>query len=190
MKAKIIFVLAAMLALSAPAGAATDPVTPGSAPAAAKPAPAARPKPQTTKFDDWSMQCLSSTKGKYCGLYQKANGTVDGKSIPAVVAEVEISKTKDGKKLPHLRLITPLGVWLPTNIGFKLDEEKQNVIPFFMCGRTGCMSELTLEPQHVEKLKKGKKLVIGYKLSPKKQVESTLSLKGFAAALDALQKNG
>ncbi|HYD17271.1 MAG TPA: invasion associated locus B family protein [Patescibacteria group bacterium] len=189
MKTKFIIILAAICSLAGTASAATDPVTPGSSPAAAA-KPAQRPKPQVTKFDDWSMQCLSSTKGKYCGLYQKANGTVDGKSIPAVVAEVEISKSKDGKKLPHLRLITPLGVWLPTNIGFKLDEEKQNVVPFFICGRTGCMTELTLEQQHVDKLKKGKKLVIGYKLNPKKQVESTLSLKGFAAALEALQKNG
>lgn len=187
MKTKMLIIAAlALLAFAAPAAAASDPATP-----AAKPAVAARPKPVETKFDDWSMQCISSTKGKYCGLYQKASATVNGKKVMAVLAEVEIGKGKDGKKTPHLRLITPLGTWLPSNLGFKLDDEKQNVVPYFVCNRSGCMTDLTLEAEHVARLKKGKKLLIGYRTSPRKedQVESSLSLKGFSGALDALMKN-
>ena len=184
MKTKILMIAAlALLAFAAPATAATDTAT--------KPTAAAKPKPTETKFDDWSMQCMSSTKGKFCGLYQKAFATVNGKKVMAVLAEVEMGKGKDGKKTPHLRLITPLGTWLPTNLGFKLDDEKQNVVPFFVCGRSGCMTDLTLEAEHVGRLKKGKKLLIAYRTSPKKedQIESSISLKGFAGALEALQKN-
>ena len=188
MKTKMLMIAAlALLAFAAPAIAATETATP-----AAKPAATARPKPSETKFDDWSMQCMTSSKGKYCGLYQKASATVKGKKVTAVLAEVEVGKGKDGKKTPHLRLITPLGSWLPTNIGFKLDDEKQNIVPYFVCRPSGCMTDLTLEAEHVERLKKGKKLLIAYRTSPRKedQVESSLSLKGFAAALDALMKNG
>lgn len=188
MKTKMLMIAAfAVLAFAAPATAATDPATPP-----AKPAAAARPKPVETKFDDWSMQCMTSTKGKYCGLYQKAYATLKGKKVMAVLAEVEMGKGKDGKKTPHLRLITPLGTWLPSNLGFKLDDEKQNVVEFWVCGRSGCMTELTLEAEHVGRLKKGKKLLVAYRTSPKKedQLEPVISLKGFAAAVEALQKNG
>jgi invasion protein IalB len=186
MKTKMFMIAAlGLLAFAAPAIAATETET------AAKPAAAARPTPVSTKFDDWTMQCISSTKGKYCGLYQKAFATVDGKKAMAVLSEVEVMKSKDGKKTPHMRLITPLGSWLPSNIGFKLDEEKQNIVPYFMCGRTGCMTDLTLEKEHIDRLKKGKRLLVAYRTSPKKedQIEAPLSMKGFAAALDALLKN-
>jgi invasion protein IalB len=185
MKTKMLMIAAlALLAVAAPAAAATDTAKPATA--------AAKPKPVETKFEDWSMQCMTSSKGKYCGLYQKAYATVRGKKVMAVLAEVEMGKGKDGKKTPHLRLITPLGSWLPTNIGFKLDDEKQNVVPYFFCRPSGCMTDLTLEAEHVARLKKGKALLIAYRTSPKKedQVEPSVSLKGFAAALDALQKNG
>ncbi len=185
MKTKMFMIAAlALLAFAAPAVAATE--------GAAKPAAAARPVPVTTKFDDWTMQCISSSKGKYCGLYQKAFATVEGKKAMAVLSEVELMKGKDGKKTPHLRLVTPLGSWLPSNIGFKLDDEKQNIVPYFMCGRTGCMTDLTLEAEHIARLKKGKRLLVAYRTSPKKedQIEAPLSMKGFSTALDALLKNG
>jgi len=168
------------------------------------PTTAAKPKPAAAKtvaakagapdkaFGAWKMACA---KQGNCVLTQRVMlPGKGGKEMPGLLAFAGSNKekNKDGKvvTIRHVRLVTPLGTFLPKGVGYKLDEGKEGQTPFLFCEPLGCMTELTLNAEMLGKLKAGKKLQVSYNvLDSKTPRKVSLSLNGFAQGMDALAKN-
>lgn len=185
---KFIPVLAVCALLATSPAQAQEVIPPTTA--AAKPAAVKIAGAPDKTFGAWKMACAKSA----CMLTQRVMlAGKDGKETPGVLAFAGSSKekTKDGKvvTIPHVRLITPLGAFLPKGVGYKLDEGKEGQAPFLFCEPRGCMTELTLNAEMLGKLKAGKKLQVSYNvLDSKAPRKVSLSLNGFAQGMDAVLK--
>lgn len=198
--------LALAFALSLVAGAAvaqetTAPAT--EAPAAAAPAadaPAAAAPEADAKdndgpgstyiaetFGDWSIQCARAAEGNDpCQMYQllrDGNGTS--------VADISIFPLPAGAKaIAGATIMTPLETLLTQNVVLKLDAQEPKVYPYSFCAPMGCISRVGLTQGDLDAFKKGNKVTMQIvpMATPTKPVELTISLKGFTAAYEAVEK--
>jgi len=177
--------LALVAALAGPAAAQQK----SPAPAAAKPAI------ESKAHGDWMVECMKRPDGKkICQMFQQIveeDKKTKKKHVQLIVKTAIINiKGKDGKTAPRTRmmLLAPLGTLLTAKLGITLDSEKQVFAPFLVCEQ-GCMVDLALEGDLLEKIRKGKKMQVSYKRMNNKQVSASVSLNGFNAALQALSAN-
>ncbi len=136
-----------------------------------------------TPFGDWNMRCETppGAQGQQCALMQY----VVAESRPNVGLSVIMLKTADGKaKL--LRIITPLGVLLPSGLGLKIDDEDIGRAGFVRCIAEGCLAEVILEDDLLNKLRRGQQATFIVFVSPEDGIGIPISLSGFSAGYDAL----
>lgn len=161
-------------------------------------APAAGQKPNIEKqdFDNWRLECMSAPSGgkKVCQLFQRIVAENKEKKSKFLVVSAKIGivpeKAKDGtvKEVTRMLLLTPLGTLLPTHMTVKLDNEKAATTPFIVCTPEGCMADIALGDKLLDKLKNGKALQVSYKHMSGKPITASVSLKGFATGLKALNE--
>ncbi len=83
----------------------------------------------------------------------------------------------------------PLGIFLGSSIGGKVDEGAQFAFNLQSCSQRGCQAALELKDDLLSALKKGNRLIVGYKARPDSQtIAIPVSLTGFTAGLDAILK--
>lgn len=136
-----------------------------------------------TPYADWNMRCETppGAQGPQCALMQY----VVAESRPNVGLSVIMLKTADGKaKL--LRIITPLGVLLPSGLGLKIDDEDIGRAGFVRCIAEGCLAEVILEDELLNKLRRGQQATFIVFVSPEDGIGIPISLSGFSAGYDAL----
>ena len=132
---------------------------------------------------DWIFNCqaLSATQ-TVCVLQQ----TIVQKESKQPVMRLTLRKLGKEQKL-GLVVRVPLGVYLATGIGGKVDEGKQFNLIWQSCTKQGCQAALSLDDGQKTALKSGKQLFIGFKARPDKDaVTVAASLKGVTAGLKAL----
>jgi invasion protein IalB len=143
----------------------------------------ARAQQTQTPYGDWNMRCETppGAQGQQCALMQY----VVAESRPNVGLSVIMLKTADGKaKL--LRIITPLGVLLPSGLGLKIDDEDIGRAGFVRCIAEGCLAEVILEDDLLNKLRRGQQATFIVFVSPEDGIGIPISLSGFSAGYDAL----
>lgn len=136
-----------------------------------------------TPYGDWNMRCETppGSQGPQCALMQY----VVAESRSNVGLSVIMLKTADGKaKL--LRIITPLGVLLPSGLGLKIDGEDIGRAGFVRCIAEGCLAEVILEDELLNKLRRGQQATFIVFVSPEDGIGIPISLSGFSAGYDAL----
>ncbi len=136
-----------------------------------------------TPFGDWNMRCETppGAQGPQCALMQY----VVAESRSNVGLSVIMLKTADGKaKL--LRIITPLGVLLPSGLGLKIDDEDIGRAGFVRCVAEGCLAEVIMEDELLNKLRRGQQATFIVFVSPEDGIGIPISLSGFSAGYDAL----
>ncbi len=136
-----------------------------------------------TPYGDWNMRCETppGAQGPQCALMQY----VVAESRPNVGLSVIMLKTADGKaKL--LRIITPLGVLLPSGLGLKIDDDDIGRAGFVRCIAEGCLAEVILEDELLNKLRRGQQATFIVFVSPEDGIGIPISLSGFSAGYDAL----
>lgn len=136
-----------------------------------------------TPYGDWNMRCETppGAQGQQCALMQY----VVAESRPNVGLSVIMLKTADGKaKL--LRIITPLGVLLPSGLGLKIDNDDIGRAGFVRCIAEGCLAEVILEDDLLNKLRRGQQATFIVFVSPEDGIGIPISLSGFSAGYDAL----
>ena len=136
-----------------------------------------------TPFGDWNMRCETppGAQGHQCALMQY----VVAESRSNVGLSVIMLKTADGKaKL--LRIITPLGVLLPSGLGLKIDDEDIGRAGFVRCVAEGCLAEVIMEDELLNKLRRGQQATFIVFVSPEDGIGIPISLSGFSAGYDAL----
>lgn len=130
----------------------------------------------------WQLRCgkAPGAKQEKCALVQ----SVKAEDRPNVALTVIFLRSYDGQK-KLLRVVAPLGVLLPTGIGLKIDNTDVGNAPFLKCGPDGCVTEITVSDEIMDKMMKGKSAVFIIFQTPEFGIGVPIALGGFA---DGLQK--
>lgn len=93
---------------------------------------------------------------------------------------------RDGQMIPRMRFIVPMGTFLPPGLILSIDGEKEYRIPIQFCVQQGCVVNLDLGGDIVEKLKGA--APAGCLYAPDRLTASLqVSLKGFPEALERIK---
>lgn len=142
----------------------------------------------------WVVQCaeaLASAEqgapvGKACGMTQQGKSEKSEK----VALSVIVSKVKRGdKSAVFMRIMAPLGVYLPTGIPVEIDGAAlPSRMVFTRCVPPICEAMGEMSPETLAKFKKGGASTFYLYDRPGNGYPIKISLDGFGAALDSLDK--
>lgn len=79
----------------------------------------------------------------------------------------------------------PLGVLLPFNMVWQIDGGKPVRVPFVLCDKISCTSQLVINENYVNSLKKGSKLKLTAKTQQNKDLIVEINLAGFTAVYES-----
>lgn len=168
-----------------PPGKAFGPrVKPGQAAPAGQPA-AAPPASQTVATHGaWQIQCAADKDGKKgCGMVQVTRSEKN----PKVGLSLVIVRTKQGEKdVVMMRVMAPIGVYLPTGVALEVDGAAVGRVPFTRCRPQICEALAEASPETLAKMKKGTAANFIVYEAPGLGVPMKISLEGFSAGLDSL----
>ncbi len=132
----------------------------------------------------WQVSCRTppGAKEEKCALVQ----SVTAEDRPNVGLTVVFYKAiGENKRL--LRVVVPLGVLLPTGLGLKIDDQDVGNAPFLKCGKRGCIAEVVLQDDVIQKFKSGATAMFIIFDTPEAGIGIPISLEGFAKALASLK---
>ena len=109
---------------------------------------------------------------------------------PKATLTLVLVKTVAGDKTTiNMRVIAPIGVFLPTGVALEIDGNAVGRVPFTRCMPQVCMAFAEASADTLAKLKKGKEANFIIYEAPGIGLPMKLSLEGFSASLTALEKN-
>tara|TARA_R110000787_G_scaffold20496_1_gene60799 strand:+ start:720 stop:1235 length:516 start_codon:yes stop_codon:yes gene_type:complete len=137
------------------------------------------------RIGDWVYQCQAvSAEETVCGLIQN----IADRGTKQQVLGVAIRPIGPDNRLAML-VTAPLGIFLGTGIGGKVDDEPQFAFNLQSCSQRGCQAAIELKDKLLADMKKGTRLVVGFKARPEeKTIAVPVSLTGFTAGLNAIGK--
>ena len=161
----------------------------------AKPAKAGPAAEVVATHGAWKIQCETAKADaaaegqapaqRQCGLVQ---GTQNEKNPKAGLTLV-IVKTKQAEKdVTMMRVMAPIGVFLPTGVALEIDGAAVGRVPFTRCMPQICIAFAEASPETLVKLKKGTEANFIVYEAPGIGLPMKLSLEGFSAGLEALDK--
>lgn len=146
------------------------------------------------KFDDWYVRCLPPSHGSpTCEIAQVAQVMREGKSVNvltiAVAPTVKSAPKDDNKNAQPLTLtaLVPLNVGLRAGLSIVAEGKSVAKLAYRNCNQAGCWAELPLRPAMLSTLSKGSSGEATLRLVDGQDVKIRFSLKGFKAAVAALQ---
>lgn len=148
------------------------------------------PKTETVAtHGKWAVQCTDLPKeagGKSCGMIQNTKNAKDERiALSVVVSRV----VRDGKAITFMRILAPVGVYLPTGIPMEIDGAAlQTRMQFSRCLPRMCEGFGEASPETLAKFKKGTDATFYLYDRPGNGYPMKISLEGFGAALAALDK--
>ena len=142
-----------------------------------------------SKHGKWVIQCdvkKAGAKGKpACALIQ----TAVNKKNPKIGLTLILARGKQGKDVATMmRIMAPISVYLPTGVALEVDGAAAGRVPFTRCLPQTCMAFAQVRKETLTKMKKGKKGKFLIYEAPGIGIPLDLDLKGFSAALKALDK--
>lgn len=141
----------------------------------------------------WKVQCEAAPAAaegqpqaaRQCGMVQTAQNEKNPKATLTLV----LVKTKQGDKMTtNMRVIAPIGVFLPTGVALEIDGNAVGRVPFTRCMPQVCMAFAEASPETLVKMKKGNAANFIIYEAPGIGLPMKLSLEGFSAALGALDE--
>lgn len=145
--------------------------------------PAAGEPPVRSTHGDWQVRCdtPAGAQTEQCVLMQ----FVTAEDRDNVGLTVIVLKTAD-KKARIMRILAPLGVLLPSGLGLKIDETDMGRAGFVRCLPNGCVAEVILEDQLLEKLRGGSTATFIIFQTPEEGIGIPISLAGFGPGFEQL----
>jgi invasion protein IalB len=145
--------------------------------------PAAGEPPVRATHGDWQIRCdtPAGAQNEQCVLMQ----FVTAEDRDNVGLTVIILKTAD-KQARIMRVLAPLGVLLPSGLGLKIDVDDMGKAGFVRCLPNGCVAEVILEDQLLERLRAGSTATFIIFQTPEEGIGIPISLSGFGPGFDAL----
>jgi invasion protein IalB len=143
---------------------------------------------------DWKIQCESGNQQqtqdapdaqKQCGMVQTARSEKN----PKVSLTLVLVKAKQGdKEVTMMRVMAPIGVFLPTGVALEIDGGAVGRVPFTRCLPQVCMAFAEASPDTLAKLRKGGGANFIIYEAPGLGLPMKISLNGFSAAFADLDK--
>lgn len=132
---------------------------------------------------DWQIRCDTppGAQGEQCALIQ--NVTAEDRENVGLTVIVLHTADKDGR---ILRVLAPLGVLLPSGLGLTIDDEDVGRAGFVRCLPNGCVAEVMLDDELLDKLGKGSTATFIIFQTPEEGIGIPISLAGFTEGFDAL----
>ena len=154
------------------------------------------PQPVVKQFDDWFYRCVEVPPGeadktvKQCEVAQ-IQQVMQGDQ-PVTVLSIAIALTAPAKAggKPDLLMtsVAPLNVNLPVGLRYSINGKDALKVEYRNCNQAGCWAQQKLDAKSLAVLKKGNEGEGHFRLVDGRNVNIKFSLKGLAAALNALQK--
>jgi invasion protein IalB len=135
--------------------------------------------------NEWQIRCETApgAPGEQCALVQ----SVTAEDRPNVGLTVIILRTADQKNW-ILRVFAPLGVLLAKGIGLTVDQNYIGAAQFERCLQNGCVANVQLDDKLVAQMRQGKIARFDVYQTPEEGIGLPLSLSGFNAGFDRLEK--
>ena len=132
---------------------------------------------------DWQIRCDTppGAKSQQCALIQ----SVTAEDRANVGLTVIVLKTAD-QKSRLMRVVAPLGVLLPSGLGLKIDNADIGRAGFVRCLPNGCIAEVVMDDNLINKLRDGKTATFIIFQTPEEGIGFPISLKGLGEGLDKL----
>lgn len=141
----------------------------------------------------WKVQCETAPAqegqkpSRQCGMVQIAQSEKNPKaSLTLILVK---SAGADNKVAYSMRVIAPIGVFLPTGVALEIDGAAVGRVPFTRCMPQVCMAFAEASADTLAKMKKGKEANFIIYEAPGIGLPMKLSLEGFSASLAALTEN-
>ncbi|KZL27252.1 invasion associated locus B family protein [Pseudovibrio sp. Ad37] len=137
------------------------------------------------EFGDWQQRCAKSpgSNVEQCALIQSVTDSArDTVGLTAIIL-----RTAD-QQATVLRILAPLGVLLPMQLGLNVDGKDVGRMPFIRClpAPSGCVSEAMLEKDLIDKLTTGQTATFIIFETPEEGIGIPISLTGLKEAIAAL----
>nr|WP_136250759.1 invasion associated locus B family protein [Ningiella ruwaisensis] len=123
---------------------------------------------------DWAIKCEPA-----CSANQQLSSNESNLKFTAVVSN---SKFSDA---PVMRLIFPLGIYLPTDIGLQVGSINTKV-PVVTCLPSGCNAVVVLSEPFIDAMSTNTQLIVSYFSNENTANELSFSLAGFSDVLEQL----
>lgn len=155
-----------------------------------QPQPKGPPPEVISKHGKWVVQCdgrkpADAKKPRNCAMVQVAHNQKN----PKIAVSLIIGRVTQGSKTAiMMRVLAPIGVFLPTGIALEVDGQAVGRVPFTRCLPQVCMAFAEARKQTLDKMKKGAKAKFLIYQAPGVGVPLDLDLAGFTASLDSLAK--
>lgn len=135
------------------------------------------------KHGGWETRCETpaGASAEQCALVQ----SVIDEDRPNITLVVIALKTAD-RKSRLLRVISPLGVLIPTGLSLKVDNEDLGRMNFVRCLSNGCVAEVFLDDKLLGKLEGGSRVTFVLFETPEEGVGVPTALAGFKEGFEAL----
>lgn len=137
---------------------------------------------------DWTIQCGKAEEGgegRQCAMVQSTKSDKN----PQAALTLLVGKAKQGDKdVTMMRVMAPIGVFLPTGVALEIDGAAVGRVPFTRCAPQLCMAIAEASAETLVKLKKGKSANFIIYEAPGVGLPMPISLKGFSDALANLDK--
>jgi invasion protein IalB len=152
-------------------------------------AAAAPPAETVATHGAWVVQCTTlpaEQGGKSCGMIQNTKNDKDERiAISVIVSRVK----REGKAVTFMRILAPIGVYLPTGIPVEIDGAAlPNRMQFSRCLPRICEGFGEASPETLAKFKKGGAATFYLYDRPGNGYPMKISLDGFGAALANLDE--
>lgn len=132
----------------------------------------------------WEIRCETpaGAKKEQCAMTQ----FVVAENRPNVGLTLIVLRTAD-KQSHVLRVLAPLGVLLPSGLGLRIDGENLGNVSFVRClPDGGCVAEIVMDDNLINKLKAGSLATFVIFQTPEEGIGIPIELKGFTAGFEAL----
>lgn len=142
---------------------------------------------------DWKIQCETAAKAaegqpqpdKQCAMVQTARSE---KNAKLGLTTVFVRGKQGGKEITMMRILAPIGVYLPTGVALEVDGAAVGRIPFMRCLPQICVAFGEAGNPTLDKFRKGTAANFIIYEAPGIGMPIKISLNGFGAAFQALGK--
>lgn len=147
------------------------------------PSTANLPLDKTTQGDrpatqNWLKVCDPTPAGKACVMRQVVNA--NGQFLGSFLL-----RDDPGQESRLLAIAAvPLGVLLPFGLTWQIDGNNTKRVPYMLCDKLSCASQLVINEDYLNALKKGKKLTLIAKNQRNKDLVIAINLAGFTQVYD------
>lgn len=148
----------------------------------------AGPEPEIQNFGTWSTRCdTPEGQPKRCHAFVNvAMGEEKQRLLYLGVTYGPQDSDNDGDNELYLFAITPLGTFLPTGIGWAVDDKEKFSQQYMFCTPAGCQTEILLTDERLKAMKAGNQMEVVFRLVGKGDAKVPVKLDGITKAISAI----